>query len=1206
MICCIVAMAWCSTTVHCQTPPYYSKVEKDGFVLTKFVSDTQVNSGRTFEYHVTFSIPAGATNIVITDPLPPTVEYVSSSYYVNQTCAPGTAITPVVTLPVGNPYGGLYQFFIGAAPCGAVGSFTLVVRFPCGVTCDTTKAVNAACIRYRRGGGTISGEVCTKGITTTARARSTWTIDKRVTNMAYQGGNCPNAVNDSVIKYCITVSKAPGIEGQLNLLGATVMDVIPAGAYVKPGSGCIAATPPGSTTPTTLIWNVGNLSACLEYNSVQCCFDVVYPRALFPIGTQVINTAILSGMAGSTTGTCEKVDQSSRVCSEFKTITRGNLSKWALTNGQPGCAGAYYIQVCNNGNAPLAGIQITDALPANLVYGTPEISLPTGWSFSFTPGAGPRTFTMTSGGASLPVGACLTAKIPFTISTTAPPGVIQNCATLTATGTTATTTCYSFAVGAPQPIPCLSKSVCNKKSFYSPGDVFTYRLRIQNIGGQDLSGATITDALDPNLVYKGNVRAYSSNNYNISCGQPDNWGPVTATFPSGGPNTVKFALPTIPYNCNAVGSCGQNGSTVPFYFIEFDVKVSDSSALGSINNYFILSGGTLQASAVSNTEGIIVSANTSYWLEKGVRVPGSAQFSTTASIAAGSSLEYRLMLRIPTATPRLAALRNVSFIDMLPKDDGPASPNDDKYILTCDNRGSMFNIVHQGPSQSTSNPSPMSYYNMTQYPNIRTWQPTGAPPLLFNSGCSTTPSSTWSVVPASSSNLGFYFGPWAFTDNMPEPAWVSFKGQVETAAQPGTNACNTFVAGASVRYIVNGSSTVDAPIAETESQTVCITALPAHKSTCLCDSAYFEPFTITGLDADYRTIHVVNRQGTPITWIDIGYFDCATNTLITDPTRPVIGGGLKETRTGAPLLTLPVSSFVPPYRRVPTSGNLPSWSGSNMQDEVLFNVGFNFFGTVPPSWCMKLIIHHEDGDTCTWDMPRWTPRVPPVDPGIVVDPPLVDEHIYSVRLRFNLKNLDRDSVGFVTLSPVNPEDKIRGGSGGMLSSANDIDTSSSVRSFSQSKGTALFRVNITSTQPAPIEVFVSTREPATKPRLMVRVFDKAAGILSMDTVEVTSPVSGIIAPDETGSSERDLAINSIIPNPTSGSFVCTYTLGTGEVARLELFTTLGQSVAVLADAFQPAGQHQLQYNGAGLAEGTYYLRLSTRSRTTSAVVNIIR
>ena len=60
-----------------------------------------------------------------------------------------------------------------------------------------------------------------------------------------------------------------------------------------------------------------------------------------------------------------------------------------------------------------------------------------------------------------------------------------------------------------------------------------------------------------------------------------------------------------------------------------------------------------------------------------------------------------------------------------------------------------------------------------------------------------------------------------------------------------------------------------------------------------------------------------------------------------------------------------------------------------------------------------------------------------------------------------------------------------------------------------------------------------------------------------------------------------------------------YALGSSDITRLELFNTLGVSVGVLADGFQTQGEHIVNYMVGSLAEGSYYLRLSTsRGQTT--------
>ena len=797
---------------------YYSHVSQDGYAISKLVTDTVINSGRIFEYSITFSIPANATNVTVSDQLPPGLQFVSSAYSVGQSCSPGATIPSTVSAPVVNSQGGTYSIFIpNAGSCGATGSISLFVRFPCGVTCNGASVRNQACISYLGSPG--EKKLCTGFVSTMARAINPWHVVKSVVNKANQGGTCPNAVNDSVITYKIQVYKDPGTEGQMSLWNGIVTDILPTGAYLKPGSSTCGMT----TSGQTVSWSNINLGACTYYSSATCTFDVVYPRSIFQVGTTVNNTARLIGLLGDSTTDCGSFVDSSTVCSEFKAVTSGALTKKVLTNGQPGCTGTYTLLICNNGNQPLNGVNVADTLPA-LTYGSVTTqNMPSGWTASIIGGA----LYVFSNGTPLAVGGCVTVTVPFTIPVGTPPGVVTNCATYTATGDTTRRVCVPITVVDPAPKLCLNKSICNEQPYYMPGETFTYRLRIVNIGGEDLVGGTITDLLDDNLSFvPSSVRAYQNNvPGDIACGQTtDAWGSgVTTTAPSGGNNTVTFDLPTIPFNCDGAVTCGQSGSTVPYFVIEFDVRISDSTVLGSLPNLFTVSGDSV-APVSSNKEWVLVSALTRYWIEKEVRKVGSPTYGTSASVNPGDNVEYRMRLGIPTNTPQFAALRHVSFIDELPRDNNLS----DGFLKMCGNRGSLFDLTAQSFTSNSYHPA-TGYRESAgiDYPSISTWGSASPfPPLtmpLFVAGCSAMlPGSTW--VPTMNSgdkNVGFYFSPYAFTHLSSPVATVELTAKVSSTALPGDTACNTFIAGAAVRRIISGV-VKDVPIIEMESTPVCI------------------------------------------------------------------------------------------------------------------------------------------------------------------------------------------------------------------------------------------------------------------------------------------------------------------------------------------------------------------------------------------------
>lgn len=829
---------------------YYSKVEHDSCVLTKLVSDTSVNSGRNFTYKVTFSIPPGVSNVNITDDLPSTLEFVSSwpPPVVILACAPGTAVS--ATESVIPPYTrGAHYSLTGIlpvpSPCWVTGSFMITVRFPPGITCDGTVARNRVCMNYSINQG--KGEFCTDYVTTIAHAKSTWKISKTILNAAYQGGTCPNAVIDSVIQYLVCVSKDPGVEGQLNLVGGVVTDVMPSGASFA-GSTC-GATRSGSI----ITWNVGNLTASY-YSSVCCTLSIKYPRSSFPVGTQIQNTAKLTATVGDTIRpNCESIIDSSSVCSVVRAYTNGNISKWVYTNGQPGCGGTYYIVFCNTGNVPLTHVVLMDTVPRGLTVQSATTTGPSAWNPTYSNASNGTLVITNTGGLTLAPLSCITITIDFTIDIGAFTAgtLVNNCAYLRADGIQTQGMCCSFTITNPKPIVCVWKEVCSPKSCYSPGDTLTYRLRVQNIGGATLNSSTITDILDQNLQYLGNVRAYSDNNFNIPCGldPTDNWGSnLQTTAPNAAYNGVTFHLAPIAFNCHAYGSCGQNGTTVPFYFIEFQIKVRDSSAIGSINNQFSIFGGGLPDTVKSNIVGIDVCANSAYWIEKEVKESNSTTYGTSATISAGGTVNYRLKLMIPQQIPHLASLRFVSMIDELPKDKNPL----DQYLMICGNRNSTFGLSFLGTTfNSNASPSAVGVPEMNHvlYPAINTWLPSGCPPNLFASGCSSmAPSSLWQIgsIPTNNKkNFGFYFNQWAFVPSTTIYPWVEFTAKADSAGKSDTIACNSFVASAAVRNIINGGTYFDSPISEVESQPVCINIIPVIPPVTQDTCVTFEDSTIS-------------------------------------------------------------------------------------------------------------------------------------------------------------------------------------------------------------------------------------------------------------------------------------------------------------------------------------------------------------------------
>ncbi|MCX6139425.1 MAG: hypothetical protein NTX15_01080 [Candidatus Kapabacteria bacterium] len=848
----VVFLAVAITMMFAHQPEAHSQAwvaeaQQNGFTLKKVESDTAINTGQTFSYTIYFSIPAGATNVTITDVLPASLEFLGASF--TSPCGAPTVVSPAL-----NAMGGTYSLSWASVPSGCTGSFTITTQFPNGTTCNGVTARNRVCLQGTLGPIQVT-DLCTPFVSIRAIAVEPWNIYKYITGAAYQGGPCPYATSDSVVTYQVCVYKNVSTTGQLNLVGGSVTDVLPTGAVLQ--SSTCGATQSGAT----ITWTVGNLSAIPMYNQVCCQFTVLYPRALFPNGSTITNKAVLTGTTGTANQPCGNIaDTSNQTCVEIKVINSATLSKWVYTNGQPGCTGKYIVYVCNNGTTSIPSFTILDTVPTALTGATVG-TVSAGLNATLT--AGIVTAISTS---ALAPGQCRYFEINFTIPLTATIGsTVTNCAYFTAPGFAPVKACVSFVITAPAPTACVWKEVCSKLPSYTPGSIFRYRLRVQNIGGQALTGSSITDVLNSNLVYVGAPSYYTSTSWNAPCQPTSNWTGVTLTN-NPVTNTVTATLPSIPAVCQSIffSNCGQYGTAgVPFYFIEFDVKVVDTSALGNVPNQFTLSGGNLPATVTSNIDYVTVVGTAGFTLAKGVKKAGAPSYATSAISSAGGSISYRLRMTVATGS---VGLRHITFADLLPKDNGAS----DQLILgPCTARGSAFDVTYASPLATVPASSP--YNNPLSFAKVSNLAPLGAPGSMFVGGCGTL--GTWSSgLSAGAKNAAYYFGATPIAATL--TATADFNATVSAAATDPQIACNTFAANAAVRHLIASTIISDQTIGQLESNTACVTVKKAEgcidsvKMSVVCagkDAAGNQQYTfaITGWNFNSPSVLMLNcLQGT--------------------------------------------------------------------------------------------------------------------------------------------------------------------------------------------------------------------------------------------------------------------------------------------------------------------------------------------------------
>lgn len=819
-----------------------------GFYLKKVVSDTTICSGQTFSYTIYFSFPDGTQTATITDNLPNSLVFHSIS--VTNACGMPSVNTP----PIGTS-GTVTVSFNSIPPGGCSGSMTLVVSFPNGITCNGTGARNRVCLgaEYKtKNDSLISIEFCTPFVSTGAKATNTWKIEKKILGATWQGGSCPWKFAGDTATYVICVNKnnpsTCGTYGQLNLVNGVVYDTLPAGAQF------VSSTPSVSVNGNVITWNVGNMSATQPYNKQCCTLKVYYPPAQYPTGAQITNSAILTGELGSPNSPCGSFSQTSSVCWE-KVIPTDSASifKWGSTNGQPGCGGSYYIRFCNNGSTtlPAGSVTIRDTLPVGLTLASATPSPSSQWTV--TTSGNIITSTLN---ASLAPGACTyPAIVQFTISPTATPNTtITNCAWAFVQGLAPLQTCWSFVVNAPSPKACIQKQICNQQNSYSLGQIIRFRFRLQNIGGQAISGATITDNLNPNFQYIGNPTFYVSNSWNVSCNPSIGQGGITAWNPSPSLSvsgqTITISNVSIPASCQSVfwSNCGWYGAgTVPYYWIEFDVKIVDTAGLGNIPNSFTISGGGLGAPTTSNTVLVLITGTTGFNLNKEV-ASDTSNWGSTLTVSPGALHNYRLQMNVSGNVP----LRHVTFVDLLPRNAGTT----DNRILPspCVSRSSQFDVTYQG--SILLNPTAMLYSNPI-FP-VQASANGIAPLPLFPTSCGS--GTGWALgATTGDKNIGIYF---TNAIGGGGTATAILQAKASDSATAGQIACNSFAAGGAVRHYLNSSTLTDLAVSPLESGNICIDIDSSSK----CYSAQIVKFpSVIGQTPEgckYRMVVSLNNPGT--------------------------------------------------------------------------------------------------------------------------------------------------------------------------------------------------------------------------------------------------------------------------------------------------------------------------------------------------------
>ncbi len=802
-------------------------VSSNGASLETIVDHSTIPSGVNLTYTINFSLPAGSTKILIQHQLPITLELVD--VIVSSVCG-----TPVVNYPSPGTMGALIQYQLASVPNACSGTFQIVAKFKAGITCNNTIAFSKTCMSGQSGnGGGL--DFCTKGVSTVATATNPWSVAKNpAPGLALSGQqNCYLTASDT-ISYDIWVAKSYGEVGLLNLVNGIVTDQLPVGATLLSATPSIGTIDPIDPVLNLIVWRIGNLSSTQHYNMATLRIKVKY--APLTNGQTVTNTANLTGGLGSS---CESGMNTSASSCVIKAVGNppppsGSLYKWAALGGNTvGCAGKYYLYVANNGTSPLGAFGFDDMLPSEItvtnievynsisgttvtlnINGTPFVDQSSQYQIhSALPSLINSVGIQTNG---LNVGGVVYIAINFTINANAS-SFFSNTVNLTGppVGITPSSATWNIYLHEPEPKASTFKMICDPKpnTIYKQGDIVRYRLRVQNFGTADMIGAVATDTLNSNLEYIGNPSYYSSTFWEPGCEAPNTatWSPSPTLNRSG--NNLSWDLPEIKSNCQSViwPNSGYYGTyNIPYYFIDFDVRIRKTSGLGSIINNFVVSGGNLPVASTSPDTYITVVGTHGFTLEKQVSTNGGATYATSGTTSSGANVKYRLQMKNTGTT----SFRDALMIDMLPLDN---NGSDNLMLNRSIDRGSDLSVIYNNFLASTPHlPTSTMFSDGT---NLCLPQ--------FGYSPSSCANPIWSAGTPPSNNVKIDFG-LNYLD-VGQNLEYTFGAKIKDG-KIGQVTCNTFSANASKVLIINNVNTAF-PLNAVESDKACV-SIQDNKCDC--------------------------------------------------------------------------------------------------------------------------------------------------------------------------------------------------------------------------------------------------------------------------------------------------------------------------------------------------------------------------------------
>ncbi len=367
-----------------------------------------------------------------------------------------------------------------------------------------------------------------------------------------------------------------------NATAAAFTDTLPAGVTVAaaPTNGC------GGTATAVAGSNVVSLTggAIAADTSCNIVVSVFAPSVgsyinTLPIGAlSVLNgtTVVKSTVAASATLT---------VVAPVLTIAKSTSTPSVINTA--GTTATYTITVNNlSGSATFTGVSINDVLPTGFTFASNSSPVLVGTATRTAivdPTVGATSPTW--GTFSIPPASSVAITFVANVASSVPSGTYSNSATVTSTGTTATTNSFigannisdDVSVTTPTRILNVNKTTSTPSLVNtSAGTVATYTVTVNNSGNSTATGVAINDVLPVGFTY-------ASNTAPVLAGGATRTGIVNPAVGATAPTWGTFSIPAgdsvaITFNANVA-------STVTAGVYDNSASIAAGSNASTINNY---------------------------------------------------------------------------------------------------------------------------------------------------------------------------------------------------------------------------------------------------------------------------------------------------------------------------------------------------------------------------------------------------------------------------------------------------------------------------------------------------------------------------------------------------------------------------------------------------------------------------------------------